>query len=65
MTVEVRQLSIRAQLGAPGASAQGAPASEPQAPAGLSEAQFEQLRTQLIAECRAWLALQQRLRDER
>ena len=67
MTVEVRQLTIRAQLGAaaPSAGAQDAVPAQAHASAQLSPEQFNALRAQLLAECRRCLALQQRLRDER
>lgn len=64
MTIEVRQMLIRAVVDdtAPGAPALhgGAP------PAGtLPRAEVERLRAQLLAECKTWLAEQLRSREER
>ena len=62
MTVEVRQMTIRSQVGT-----ELPPAAQSAAGEGLplSEEQYRMLRQQLLSECRAWLEEQLRLRAGR
>lgn len=62
MTVEVRQMTIRSQVGGEAAPAEAAQRAEG---LPLSEEQYRALRRQLLAECRAWLEEELRLRAER
>ena len=63
MTIEVRQMLIRSVVGedfpGPGTPSAAGHGSAPTGP------ELERLRAQLLAECKAWLAEQLRVRDER
>jgi Family of unknown function (DUF5908) len=54
MSIEVRQLLIRSQVGAP-------PPAAPPAPATARE--IEQAKAQILAECKAWL--REKLQDHK
>jgi hypothetical protein len=54
VTIEVRQLLIKSQVG-------HAPPSTPEG--GLADAERERIRQEILAECKAWLA--QKLQDQR
>jgi len=54
MTIEVRQLTIRSQVGPQRAE----PAADEAALLQLLDQQREQLRRELMAECREWLSRQ-------
>jgi hypothetical protein len=65
MTIEVRQLLIRAVIDDDTAPPAGPRGGLGAAPAALPRAELERLRAQLLAECRQWLAEQWRAREER
>jgi hypothetical protein len=62
MTIEVRQLLVRAQVGASPAQADAGHPSRATTP---PPAWVQRLRRELLAECKAWLREQQQREHER